>query len=101
MLSFGVESFVFQFAIQNTKIKMYRTVLACCLYGYETWFLTVREECSPRVSENRVLKRIYRPKRDEVTGEQRKLHNGEFNDMYSSPNIVQVIKSRRMKWRGM
>ena len=70
------------------------------MYGYETWFLTVREECSPRVSENRVLKRIYRPKRDEVTGEQRKLHNGEFNDLYSSPNIVQVIKSRRKKWAG-
>jgi hypothetical protein len=53
-----------------------------------------------RVFENRVLKRTFRPKRDEVTREWRKLHNGEHNDVYCSPNIVQVIKSRRMRWAG-
>ena len=50
--------------------------------------------------ENRVLRRIFGPKRDEVTGEWRKLHNEEFNDLYSSPNIIQVIKMRSMKWVG-
>jgi len=62
--------------------------LPVVLYGYETWLLTLREECSPRVSENRVLRRIYRPKRDEVTREWKKLHNEELNDLYSLPNIV-------------
>jgi hypothetical protein len=50
--------------------------------------------------ENRVLRRIFEPKRDEVTGEWRKLHNGELNDLYRSPNVVRVIKSRRMRWVG-
>jgi len=64
------------------------------LYGCETWSLTLREERSLRVFENRVLKRIFGPKRDEVTGESRKLHNEELNDLYCSPNIIRVIKSR-------
>jgi len=57
----------------------------------------LREECSLRVFENRVLRRIFGPRRDEVTGDWRKLHNEELNDLYSSPNIIWVIKSRRMR----
>jgi len=62
--------------------------------------MTLREERRLRVFENRVWRRIFGPKRDEVTGEWRKLHNEELNDMYSAPNIVRVIKSRRMRWAG-
>ena len=80
------------------KIKIYRTIiLPVVLYGCETWSLTLREERRLRVFENRVLRRIFGPKRDEVTGKWRKLHNEEMNNLYSTPNIVQVIKSRRMR----
>ena len=64
-----------------------------------TWSLTLREERRLRVFENRVLRRVFGPKRDEVTGEWRKLHN-ELSDLYSLPNIVRVVKSRRMRWAG-
>jgi hypothetical protein len=60
----------------------------------------MREECRLRVFVNRLLKNIFGPKRDEVTGESRKLHNEELNDLYSSQNIIWVIKSRRMRWAG-
>ena len=70
------------------------------LYGYETWSLTLREEHRLRVFENRVLRRIFGPRKDGVTGECRKLYNEELNDLYSSPNIFRVIKSRRMRWTG-
>jgi len=70
------------------------------LYGCETWSLTLREERRLRVVENRVLRRIFVPKREEVTREWRKLHNEELNDLYCSSNIVRVIKSRRMRWTG-
>jgi hypothetical protein len=73
----------------NLKIKIYRTIiLPVILYGCEAWSLTVREERRLKVSENRVLRRVFGPKRDEVTGEWRKLHNEEPNDLYSLPNIV-------------
>jgi len=83
---------------KNLKIKIYRTIiLPVVLYGCETWSLTLRKERRQRVFENRVLRRVYGPKREEVTGEWRKLHNEELNYLYSLPNIVQVVKSRRMR----
>jgi hypothetical protein len=85
----------------NLKIEIYRIIiLSVVLYGCETWSLTLREERRLRVFENRVLRRVFGPKRDEVTGEWRKLHNEELNDLYSLPNIVRVVKSRRMIWAG-
>ena len=86
---------------KNLKIKIYRTIiLPVVLYGCETWSLTLREERKLRVFENMVLRKIFGPRRDEVTGEWRRLYNEELNDFYSSPNIVRVIKSRRMRWAG-
>jgi hypothetical protein len=84
---------------KNYEIKTYRIIiLPVVLYGCETWSLTLREECRLRVFKMRVLRRIFGPKRDEVTIECRKLHNEEINDLYSSPNIVWMIKPRRMRW---
>jgi hypothetical protein len=74
-------------------------ILPVVLYGCETWSLTLREEHRLRVFENRVLRRTFGPKRDEVMGEWRKLHNGELRDLYSSPSIIRVIKLR-MRWAG-
>ena len=70
------------------------------MYGCEIWSLTLREESRLRVLENRVLRKLFGPKRDGVTVGWRKPHNEELNDLYSSPNFVQVIKSRRMRWAG-
>jgi len=84
---------------KNLKIKIYRTIiLPFVLYGCETWSLTLREEERRlMVFENMVLRGIFGAKRDEVTGEWRKLHTEELNDLYCSPNIVRVIISR---WAG-
>jgi hypothetical protein len=70
------------------------------LYGCETWSLTLREEQRLRVFQNRVLRRISGPKRDKVTEGWRKLHNKKLRALYSSPSIIRMIKSRRMKWVG-
>jgi len=87
--------------LKNLKIQIYRTIiLPVVLYGCETWSLILREERRLRVFVNRVLRRIFEPTRDEGTGEWRKLHNEELNDMYYSPNIFRVIKLRRMRWAG-
>jgi hypothetical protein len=81
------------------QIRIYKTIiLPVVLYGCETWSLTLREEHKLRVFENRVLRRIFGIKRDEVTGDWRKLHNEEFHNLCSSPNIIRIIKSRRMRW---
>jgi hypothetical protein len=74
--------------------------LPVVLYGCKTWSLILREEHRLRVFENRVLRRIFGPKRDEVTGEWRKLHNEELRDLYSSSSIIRIIKSRRKRWAG-
>jgi hypothetical protein len=79
-------------------MRMYKTIiLLVVLYECETWSLTLREEHRLRVIENRVLRRIFGPKRDEVTKGWRKLHNEEFHNLYSSPGVIRMIKSRRMR----
>jgi hypothetical protein len=86
---------------KNLKIKIYRNIiLPVILYGCEAWSLTLREERRLKVFENRVLRRLFGPKRDEGTGEWKELHNEELNDMYSLHNYVRVVKSRRMRWAG-
>jgi hypothetical protein len=85
---------------KNLKIKMYKTVIfPVMLYGCETWSLTLGEEHRLRVFENRVLMKIFGPKREE-DGSWRKLRNDELHELYSSPNMVRVIKARRLRWAG-
>jgi hypothetical protein len=85
----------------NVKVNIYKTIiLPVVLYGCETWSLTLRKEHRLRVFEIRVLRRIFGPRRDEVTGEWRKLHNEELHSLYSSPDIIRQVKSRRMRWAG-
>jgi hypothetical protein len=86
---------------KNLKIRIYNTtILHVVLYGCDTWSLTLREEHKLRVFENMVLRRIFWPKRDEVTGVWRKLHNEELSDLYSLPSIIRIMKSRGMRWAG-
>ena len=97
----GAHHFLHVSRIRVNEHIWYRTIiLPVVLYGCETWSLTWREERRLRVFENRVLRRIFGPKRDERTGEWRKLHNEELNGLYSSPSMVRVIKLRRMRWAG-
>jgi hypothetical protein len=80
---------------------MYKTIiLPVVFYGCETWSVTLREEHRLRVFENRVMRGMFGPKRDEVTGEWRKLHSGELHNLFSSPDIIRQIKSRKMRWAG-
>jgi len=91
----------FSLLSKKLKIMIYRTIiLPVVLYGCEAWSLTLREKSRMKVFENRVWRRIFGSKRDEVIGERRKLHNEELNELYSSPNIFRVIKSRRNRWAG-
>jgi hypothetical protein len=83
---------------RNVKVKIYKTViLSFVMYGCESMFLTLREEHRPRVFENRVLSRIFGPKRDDVMGDLRNLHSEELHNLYLPPNIIRRIKSRRMR----
>jgi hypothetical protein len=93
-LLFGAESFVFQFTIKKINIKTYRTIIfPAVFYGSEIWSLTLNEEHTPSMLENGV-------RWDKVTGEWRRLHNEELHDLCSSPNIIWMIKSRRMRQMG-
>jgi hypothetical protein len=84
---------------ENVKIRIYKTIiLPVVLYGCETWSLTLREEHRLKLLENRVLRRIFGPKRDEVKGGWRKLHNEELHNLYFSPSIIRMIKSKRIRW---
>jgi hypothetical protein len=86
---------------RNVKVKIYKTIiLPVVMYGCETWSLTLREEHRLRVFENRVLRKIFGTKRDEVIGEWRTLHSEELHNLYSSPDIFGQVKSRRMRWTG-
>jgi len=101
LLSFGAESFVFQFENQKLKNNIYgTTILPVVLYGCETWSVTLRHEHRLRVLQNTVLKKISGPKRDEVLAEWRRLNIRELYDLYSSRNIIWVMKARRMSWVG-
>jgi hypothetical protein len=83
------------------EIRTYKTIiLPVVLYGCETWSLTLREKHRLRVFENRVLRRIFGPKRDEVTGGWGTLHNEELHNLYSPPSIIRMIKLRSMRWAG-
>jgi hypothetical protein len=85
----------------NVKVEIHKTIIIpIVLHGCETWSLTLREENRLRVFENTVLRRIFGPRRDEVTGEWRKLHNEELHTLYSSLDIIRQVKSRRMRWAG-
>jgi hypothetical protein len=100
LLPYCIEYF-FRRLSRNVKGKIYKTIiLPLVLYGCETRSLALREEHKQRVFENKVLRRIYGPKRDEVTGEWRKLHSEELHNLYSSPNTITQIKSRKMRWAG-
>jgi hypothetical protein len=89
----------FRLLPKNVKIRIYKTIIfPVVLYGCEAWSLTLREEHRLRVFKNRVPRRMFESKKDEIMGDWRKIHNEELNYFYSLPNIITVIKSRRMRW---
>jgi hypothetical protein len=100
-LSFHAEFLYPSLPSKSVKTKIYRNIIMLVdSYGCKPWFLTSIEECRQRVFENRVLGRILGPKRDEVRGEWRRLHEEELYTLYSSPDIIRVIKSRKLRWAG-
>jgi hypothetical protein len=101
LLSFGQVYFDLFLLPRNLKIKTYRNImLPAVLYECETWFPALREKHRLRVFENRMPRKAFGPKRDEATGKWKRWDSKEFHDLYSSPNIVRVIISRTMRWRG-
>jgi hypothetical protein len=83
------------------KIKIYKTIiLPVFLYGSETWSLKLRKEHRLKAFENRILRRIFGPKRDGLTGGWIKLHNEDLHDLWLTPSIIRIIKSKRMRWAG-
>jgi hypothetical protein len=100
LLPFSPEPFVFSSAFKNLKIRIFETIiLPVILYECETWSLELREEHRLRVFENRGLRKVFGPQRDEVTGGWRKLHNEELRDLYSLPSVIRIINSR-IRWVG-
>jgi hypothetical protein len=100
MLAFTIQNLL-SLLSKNVQIRIYKTImLPVVLYGCETWSLTLREEHRLKVFENMALRKIFGPKRDEVTGEWRKLLNEELHDLYFSPSIIRIIKSMRMRCVG-
>ena len=92
----------FHLLSKKLKVNTYKTIiLPVVLYGCETWSLKLREEHTLRVFENKVLRKIFGAKRDEIIGEWRKLHNAELHTLYSSPNIIRNLKSRQLRWQDM
>jgi hypothetical protein len=98
----SVQNFLYSRLLsKNLTIRIYKAIiLPVVLYGYENWSLALREKHRLRVFENRVLRRIFGPKRDEVRGGWRKLHKGLLPDLYSSPSMIRIIKSKRMRLVG-
>jgi hypothetical protein len=91
----SIQNLLSRLLSKSLKIIIYKTIiLPVVLYGYETLFLTLKEEHKLRMIENRVLRRIFGPKRNQVMGGWRKMHNEELHDLYSSPSIIRMVKSR-------
>jgi hypothetical protein len=85
---------------KNIKIKINEKMLPAVLYGCEIWSLTLKKKHSLRVFQNRLLRRIFVSKGDEIKGGWRKLHNEELHNLYSLPDIIRIIKSKRIRWTG-